>query len=92
MLSQIAIGEVKFKFNNKERFMAIAGGLLEVNNNTVNIIVESAEWAEDIEIERAKAAEKRARERMEKKEEFDIARVNMALARALNRLEIASRT
>lgn len=70
--------------------MATAGGFLEVKDNTISIIAESAEWAEDIEIERVQAAEERARELIAKREGIDITRAQFALARALNRKKIAS--
>jgi F-type H+-transporting ATPase subunit epsilon len=90
LLSIIGIGELKFTFENDERLMATAGGFLEVKDNTISIIAESAEWAEDIEIERVQAAEKRAREMITKREGIDISRAQLALARALNRKKIAS--
>jgi F-type H+-transporting ATPase subunit epsilon len=90
LLSIIDIGELRFTFENNERSMATAGGFLEVKDNNINIIAESAEWAEDIEIDRAQAAEKRARELIDKREGIDITRAQLALARALNRTKIAS--
>jgi len=90
LLSLLSIGEIKFIINGHERFMATSGGFLEVKANNVTIMVETAEWAEDIVIDRARAAEERARKRLAEKEGIDAARAELALARAINRIKVAS--
>ena len=71
--------------------MATSGGFLEVTDNNINIIVEAAEWAENIELDRARESENRARKRLDdQKDDVDIMRAQMALARALNRIKVAS--
>ena len=53
---------------------------------TMIILAEVAEWPEDIDVERAKKAEERARKRLEAKSaDIDIARAELALKRALVR-------
>ena len=53
---------------------------------TMSILAEVAEWPEDIDVERAKKAEERARKRLEAKStDIDIARAELALKRALVR-------
>jgi len=55
----------------------------------MSILAEVAEWPEDIDIERAKKAEERARKRLEgKKADIDIARAELALKRALVRKKL----
>ena len=73
-----------------EKLLATSGGFLEVKNNRISLVVESAEFAEQIDVERAKSAEKRAKERLAKKGEVDMLRAEMALTRALNRLKVSS--
>ena len=70
--------------------MATSGGFLEVNNNNISIIAESAEFADDINVARAKEAENRARKRLEEKGDSDLVRAELALLRALNRIKISS--
>jgi F-type H+-transporting ATPase subunit epsilon len=53
-------------------------------------MVETAEWAQEIDVARAKAAAERARKRLEQKQDIDIARARAALSRALNRLKASS--
>ena len=53
---------------------------------SMSILAEVAEWPEDIDVERAKKAEERARKRLEAKSaDIDIARAELALKRALVR-------
>ena len=90
-IAELRIGALKFKVGNNIKIMATSGGFLEVRENKVSIIVESAEWAENIQVDRAREAEKRARERLSHPEtNIDVERAKLALARALNRLKIAS--
>ena len=55
------------------------------------VLADSAEKSEDIDVERAKAAMKRAEERMRKAEEFDFARSTSSLERAVTRVQIAEK-
>ena len=65
---------------------ALLKGFVEVTETTMSILAEVAEWPEDIDVERAKKAEERARKRLEAKSaDIDIARAELALKRALVR-------
>ena len=87
LLAKLAIGEVAVQLSNKTRFMSTGGGLLEVKENKISIMVESAEWAEDIDLQRAQAAKERAKHRLEEQDaDIDVPRAKLALARALNRI------
>ena len=92
LLSSIVIGQVKFvsKAGQLQHY-ATSGGFVEVRENTVTLIAETAERSDEVDVARAEAARDRALKRLaEKKAETDIARARAALARALNRLSIAS--
>jgi F-type H+-transporting ATPase subunit epsilon len=89
-LSILQIGELRVQMQSGEKLLATAGGFLEVKDNIITIIVESAEFAEDIDISRAKEAEKRAREKLDDKGDIDLARAELSYLRALNRLKVAS--
>jgi F-type H+-transporting ATPase subunit epsilon len=91
-LAILQIGELKLQMQDGEKRLATSGGFLEVKNNIISIIVESAEFADDIDVSRAKEAEKRAREKMERKGDIDLARAELSYLRALNRLKVASQT
>lgn len=70
----------------------VSEGVLEVRGNLVRVIVDSGEAVTEIDLNRARDAEKRARERLSlasKVEELDLPRAEYALRRALERLRIA---
>lgn len=70
---------------------ATSVGYLEVHDNKVVVLVETAERAGDIDLERARAAKDRAEGRLKSHDPaVDIVRAEAALARALNRLRCAS--
>jgi F-type H+-transporting ATPase subunit epsilon len=90
LLANLKIGIIKFKQLEGEKLLATSGGFLEVMKNRISIVVESAEFAHEIDVDRAKTAEQRARERLAQKGEVDMIRAEFALARALNRLRVSS--
>ena len=68
---------------------ALNSGFLEVNNNEVTILVETAELMGSIDAKRALASKERAQQRLvDKSEEVDLQRAEFALKRAINRLKI----
>ena len=68
---------------------AIHAGLAEVLPDKVTLLAEIAEWPEEIDVERAKSAEDRARERLATKAEgTDVLRAEIALKKALVRQNI----
>lgn len=92
MMSLINVGELNIERpDNKREYIATSNGFLEIKNNQINIIVESAEWAKDIDVNRAKAAKDRADKRLVQKENIDLTRAQSALMRAMNRIKVASR-
>lgn len=93
LISMIDIGEMKLEMeNNKTEFLSTSGGFLEVENNEMNIVVETAEWAKDIDLDRAESAKERAEKRLAEKGDIDVARASAALMRALCRLDVASKS
>jgi F-type H+-transporting ATPase subunit epsilon len=91
MLALLTIGEVKITEASGTEFKyAVSGGFVEVRDNKVVLLAETAERTDEIDAERAKAARDRAQGRIaEKKHDTDIERAKLALLRALNRLKIA---
>jgi F-type H+-transporting ATPase subunit epsilon len=90
-LSNIAVGEVKLVdvAGTGSRF-ATSGGFVEVHDNKVILLAETAERSDEIDVSRAEAARERARKRLaEKNPGDDIERARFALFRAMNRLKVA---
>lgn len=86
-LSALQIGNLYYKKGGKAHFVFLSGGFADVNSNKVTILAESAEKAEDIDLERARKAKERAEARMKQQQEsIDFARAQAALQRALSRI------
>ena len=90
LLSSITVGQVKIvdRGGSESRY-ATSGGFVEVNDNQVILLAETAERSDEIDVQRAEKAKERAVERLQQKERIDEERARVALARALNRLKIA---
>jgi F-type H+-transporting ATPase subunit epsilon len=91
LLSLLNIGEVKIKeVSGAEFHYAVSGGFVEVRENHVLLLAETAERTDEIDVERARTSRDRAQKRMaEKKTNIDFERAQLALYRAINRLKIA---
>lgn len=90
LVSLVSIGPVKVQESDgKIVHMAVSSGYCEVKDNRVRVMVESAELAEQIDMERARKAKERAEKRLqEHAPDVDVDRARMALARALNRMKL----
>lgn len=85
------IGKMETSENGEKKLYAISGGMFYFENKQANIIVNSIEAKEDIDVNRALASKERQLEKLEKKDpNMDLKRAQVALKRALNRIEIAS--
>jgi len=62
LLSTLDIGEIVLHGKGEPQFIAVSGGVVEVRPDKVTIMAETAEDADEIDIERAEAALERARE------------------------------
>lgn len=72
--------------------LAVSGGFVEFDTNTLSILADTAERAEEIDIERAEAARARAekiRKEQVSMEEEEYARVAALLEKELARLKVA---
>ena len=87
----LKVGMLSYKKGNSTKYVFVNWGYAEVGPDRVMILADSAEKSEDIDVERAKAAMKRAEERLKKAEEFDFARSSSSLERAVSRIQVAER-
>ncbi|SFM98969.1 F0F1 ATP synthase subunit epsilon [Thermodesulforhabdus norvegica] len=91
-LTKLKIGELRFKVDGRERYVAIMGGYAEVLPDKVTVLASAAEEATDIDVIRARAAKERAERRLkEAKDRLEFARAQAALQRALARLKVAEK-
>ena len=71
---------------------AVHAGFAEVLGDSVTILAEIAEWPDEIDVERATRAKERAEARLAAKEDgIDLLRAEIALKKALVRLDLGGR-
>ena len=88
LITTLDYGVLRIIDGEDEVKATIFGGFANVDSKSVTILSDAAEWATEIDIDRAEAAKKRAEERIKSGDEsIDIARAELALRRALIRLE-----
>ncbi|HEX9023658.1 MAG TPA: F0F1 ATP synthase subunit epsilon [Geobacteraceae bacterium] len=92
-LTSLKIGELSFKKDGKIKFLAVSNGYFEVVNDLVTVLVDSAEYAEEIDLERAKKAMAKSEEKLKTlaPDDTDYAGMEAALQRALIRMQVAAR-
>jgi len=89
-LTGLEIGFIEIKDDNQTLYLATSGGFSEILPNKSIILAETAELSTEIDVERAKASMERAKKRLESSApETDIDRAQIALMRAVNRINVA---
>ena len=93
LFTKIKTGELKLKVGGKEEILAVTGGFLQVSNNVITLLADYAIHAEDIDVQKAIEAQKRAEEVLKKKEgqltDAEYADLQSALGRAILELKVA---
>jgi F-type H+-transporting ATPase subunit epsilon len=90
VLGQLGIGELSYVSEGHKRYIAIEGGFFEVSNDRVRVLADGAERADEIDLQRAEAAMKRAMDRLSHPEvALDMARALNAMQRAQARIAAA---
>ncbi|GAC1429974.1 MAG: F0F1 ATP synthase subunit epsilon [Ktedonobacteraceae bacterium] len=90
MLALLKEGELRIELNDAEEPIFVSGGFLEVSENRVIILADTAEHAEEIDEARAQEARRRAEESLAQgASNEDRAQLQAALARAIQRLHVS---
>ncbi|MEK7516840.1 MAG: F0F1 ATP synthase subunit epsilon [Patescibacteria group bacterium] len=86
-------GALTVRKGGEETYMAVSGGFIEVQpGNRVVVLADTADRAEELDVEAIAAAQERARKLVEEKRnasEVDFAEASAGLARELARLKVA---
>jgi len=93
-LSGIEPGELRFASGNQTERFLVTTGFSEVFDNKVSVLVDAAEKVTEIDLERARKAMERARERLatdRSREDVDFLRAEAALKRAMVRIRISEK-
>ena len=87
MVAPLSIGMIKIKADKEMKIAACSSGFVNIEEKKVTIVTDSAEWLDEIDINRAKEAIRRAKDRLEGKTHgIDVERAKISMARAMNRV------
>ncbi|BCU52841.1 F-type H+-transporting ATPase subunit epsilon [Staphylococcus auricularis] len=90
-VAALNMGYVKVSLDNGSEYLAVSDGFVEIRQQKVSIIVQTAEPANEIDVARAELAKSRAESHLNSDDEnSDIERAKRALARANNRIRVAN--
>lgn len=100
-LTDLQPGLLWYRVDGATRDLAVSGGFIEIKPDSASVLADSAEYLEDIDVERAERALKRAEERLAKAKADaksaedgalkDISRASASMTRASTRLKLAAR-
>lgn len=98
LIAVLSVDELKVRRIDDEKhvdWVAVNGGVIEVSEDTIHIIADSAERQRDIDVSRAERAKLRAERKLEEAHEKHLIdqeeRAKIALQRAINRINVASK-
>ncbi len=90
-LTTLEIGMLTIKNGSESRYFFVNSGYAEVGPDKVTVLADSAEKSEDIDVERAIEAKKRAEDRLKQVEKIDEARATVSLKRSVMRSQVAQK-
>jgi len=93
VLSTLRPGELRIKIGQEVQEFAIGGGFVDIHDNRVIILADSAERADEIDIARAEAARARAAELLKNPppNKEDLFKLEASLRRNTVRINVATR-
>jgi len=92
LITELSVGEISYRINGYSHYLAVAWGFAEVLPTKVTILAETAERAEEIDVERAQRAKEAAEKMLHSTDpSTDFARALEALKRAEVRLDVAGK-
>ncbi|MDD7403825.1 MAG: F0F1 ATP synthase subunit epsilon [Butyribacter sp.] len=85
-------GVIKIRQEDEVKEAALHDGFVKIQKDNVVILAESCEWPDEIDVERAKEAKERAERRLKSgKKEVDVLRAELALKKAITRINLAGK-
>ena len=97
LITALHPGKIEFRdVDEKQHFLAVTSGFLEVSGNVATLLADAVEETEDLDVQRAEAARDRAWEMLKAHgagdQDVDVPRARAALERAQNRIKIYRQT
>lgn len=86
----LSYGQLRFIEDSQESVVLIMGGFVDIKKDCVTILTDSANWPEEIDVNRAMLAKERAERRLQNETNIDVQRAELALKRSIMRLDFSS--
>ena len=87
----LGIGQMRIMMNGEFRRAATSGGIIKVSKEKTTILVQTCEWADEIDVDRANSAKSTAEERINNaklsNDDKALILAEAKLKRALNRID-----
>lgn len=88
LISGLDVGVIRYTLNNTTKRVAIAGGFVEVVDNSATVLADTAELSNGIDLTRAVEAKDRAMKRLSNRSnDIDVRRAEYALRKAMARID-----
>jgi F-type H+-transporting ATPase subunit epsilon len=90
LLAALREGELWYRIGSERKFTFVAGGFVEVQPDRVSVLAQVAEHADEIDVQRAEAAMRRAQDILtHPMPDADFERARIAMLRAISRLQVS---
>ncbi|MDE6731267.1 MAG: ATP synthase F1 subunit epsilon [Oscillospiraceae bacterium] len=87
----VSIGQMRIMIDGTFRRAATSGGIIKVSKEKTTVLVQTCEWSDEIDVERANAAKAAAEERLKAaKSDKELLLAEAKLKRALNRIDTSN--
>lgn len=87
----LGIGQMRVMIDGQFKRAATSGGIIKVSKEKTVILVQSCEWADEIDVDRAEHAKQVAEDRIKAAQsDNDLQLAEAKLKRALNRIDAAN--
>lgn len=91
MVCSLSVGMLSYRQGARRHAVAVMGGVLETDGESVVVLSPAAELSGEIDALRAEHARERAESRLRERQDFvDVKRAELALARAMARLKAST--
>lgn len=92
LLTAVNAGAIEYRIGGQQRYISVSAGFAEILQNKVSILADTAERAEEIDVERAERSRKRAEQLLsEDGPEDEVVEAQVRLRRAVARIEVRGR-
>ncbi len=92
LLARLDVGEISYRTDAGEKHLAVSGGFAEVLEGGVSILAETAELAEEIDVERAQRSRERAETLLKSRiPAHELLRAELRLKKAIGRIRVRER-